>query len=180
MNRRKEHRYRVRALNSMREKIGLGYKLGARGMGDPEVYDCRGAVEESWIEAGAGEAIGGRHADVRHEYSWGQRTGNLLPPDAPMKKADLLIYNEPAAMPGPVDNPLCIRHVAMFEYPPSAEYPDGQAISALNKTLGVARHKINGLRGQVGKYVVLNILRANLDLVPVADESGGEPPVPEQ
>ena len=76
-------------------------------------------------------------------------------------------------MPGPPDNPLCIRHVSMCEYPPSPTYPGGQAISALNPNLGIKRHK-SALHG----YAILNILRPNLDLLPVVSDAPTDPEPP--
>ncbi len=187
MNRRQKRQYRRNVVANWHDLLGCDYTLGGRFMSDPPHGDCRGLTDFGWEQAGALLAIGGRrHRNVRDLYAQGKKDGQLLEPDAPMKKADLVIYYQPKGKPTPA-NPLCIRHVSGCEWPDSELHPGGVAISALNPELGVMEHdlaltKLYEDDGTVKPVhfglAILNVYRPNLDALDVPEpDPDPEPPV---
>lgn len=156
------------------DKLGLGYKMGARGHGDPEMYDCRGLAEAMYTQNGVGEAMGGTHVNVRAEVKWAKDNQRFREPSVAPKSCWWIFYNEPTAMPGPNSNPDCIRHVAIAVEPPSDENPAGLAISALNPHLGIREHGFN-LKGlAIYGFCKPDWDRVGASDVPITDP---EPPI---
>jgi hypothetical protein len=187
MNRRQERHYRRTARNNARQWLDDAYTLGGRFLSDPPHGDCRGLYDSAWELAGALAAIGGRHINVRALWAEGNKSGKLLPPDAPVKVGDAIIYYEPKGKPTPA-NPKCIRHVTFVEFPDSPAHPGGVAIGATNPTLGVVRSdlaltKVWRWPDDAPKPVrfglaVLNIYRPNLAALDATDTPAGDPEPP--
>lgn len=173
MTRKQIRRAKAAILENLYDALGDGYRLGARGRGDPPYWDCRGLAEGVYINAGVGEAMGGMHSNVRAEVRWAKNNGRFRPPTSAAAPVWWIIYNEPSAMPGPIGNPDCIRHVAVMVESPSDENPDGIAISAMNPKLGVIEHGMN-LRG----YAIYGFVQPAFRLVGTYDVPMDDPEPP--
>jgi hypothetical protein len=178
VNTRERRRIKAIILATWQDAIGDGYVLGARGLGEPPVWDCRGLWEGGFRAAGALEAIGGESQNVRREYAKNEAAGRLRDPSVIPGSTWGAIFAEVTDKPEP-GNALHMRHVAGVIEAPSAENPDGVMISALNPKAGVKQHGFT-LHGEDGRrYKILAFIQPNYNLVgttsvPITDP---EPPV---